>query len=200
MSAQSGVLAGRGMARQLPVRLCAVLAERLGSLAAGRRSVERQALLRAIRDLGPRAGGQPAVARIVSDRGGRPVLLVADHGPGTLVVRAIRRPRSGPEVTLLAAVHGRRATIRNIQCRGSCAINQGLGTAVLKLAESLLADEGVTLIEGALAPGDYGHRDRQMHFYRKNGYTVWVSGLSGFITKRLPLAGTEGRLLPIRPH
>lgn len=168
-----------------PLRLTGLIASRIRSAAARRRLSRRRALQRTLDELRQGARGSLAAGLIVADKGGRPVLLVADRGPDTVVVRAIGRPHSGPDIVLLAAVRGRLATIRNIHCRGPGVINRGLGTAVLGLAESLLSEAGVTMVEGVLAPGDYGHRDRQLYFYRKNGYAVCLSGRAGVISKAL---------------
>ncbi len=130
------------------------------------------------------AGSAPAL--LARDKDGRPVLLDYDLRGETLLVRAFRSYRAGPAAVLLASLDGERATLRSIGCFGPGSLNRGLGTALLRLAEDVMARHGVTRVTGSLAPADLDHRDRQVHFYLKNGYEVRLRGLSGTVTKTLP--------------
>ncbi len=118
------------------------------------------------------------------DKQGRPILLVADHGESSLLVRALR-PNGDCETTLLAHVDGDVATIRSIACRNEECLSQGIGTAVLRYAEENLALAGAVKVVGWLSAADADHRDRQVHFYRKNGYDVVLEERTGRISKNL---------------
>lgn len=68
---------------------------------------------------------------------------------------------------------------------GDVHISQGIGSALLSAAEEIAMTKGATSISGELAAVDYGHRDRQRHFYNKHGYTIVESGKEGKISKSL---------------
>lgn len=158
------------------------LGDRLADLRR-RRELRRLSLaLRAHRGADPTGSGPH---RVVADKNGRPVLLLADSDPAFVVVRAVARRGAGPECVLLATIEDGIATIRTIQSRGEDSVGRGVGTAVLRFAEDLLGAAGVTRVTGRLSPGDIEHRNRQVHFYRKNGYSVTLDGLEGTIAKDL---------------
>ncbi len=118
-----------------------------------------------------RAGGDTLIL-LAEDKEGRPLRLAAALRGGSLVVRAHRRERAGPEAVLIAAVEGPEATVRNISFSSGVPLSQGIGTALLRFAEDILRDKGVTGMVGFLSRADAGHRERQVGFYLKNGYTV----------------------------
>ena len=123
--------------------------------------------------------------RSARDKDGDPLLLVADRNGPSLLVRAFRNKRKGQEAVLIASVAGETATIRNIGGFSEDSVGYGVGTALLRFAEEVLAGQGVRAVSGWLAAGDVGHRDRQVRFYVKNGYQVRLTGPTGGVSKSL---------------
>lgn len=50
--------------------------------------------------------------------------------------------------------------------------NIGIGTEVLKYLEEIAIKYNVKHIVGELSPVDFDHKDRLLHFYKKNGYEI----------------------------
>jgi len=146
-------------------------------------------------------GEAPAfqAAGTARDKNGRPLVLRADLRAGSLVVRAFYRGRTRPLAVLLATLDGPEATLRDIGCFAPGALNKGVGTALLTFAEEVFRRHGVVRVTGALSAADADHRDRQVHFYLKNGYDVTLEpDRTGRITKSLAAAAPPPGTAPGR--
>lgn len=127
-----------------------------------------------------------SLSRNAEDKEGRPLRLLADLRGNSLVVRGVYRDQARNEAVLFATLEGRQATIRDIGCFARGSLNKGIGTALLLFAEDIMREQGVGRLTGLLSAADSGHRDRQVHFYLKNGYEVLLKpDRSGEIAKSL---------------
>lgn len=93
-----------------------------------------------------------------------------------------------PTARLSAEVREEVAEIIDIQ---SSRHGEGVGSALLKLAEETFRALGANRINGWLSPvdarmfDDPDRRERQIAFYKKNGYSVSVNGDEGTVRKKI---------------
>lgn len=76
------------------------------------------------------------------------------------------------------------ATIDDIQ-NSSDSVNRGYGTLAWAFTESILSECHYHSVTGLLASVDLGHRNRQVHFYEKLGFTITLDDTVGSIRKAL---------------
>jgi len=129
--------------------------------------------------------------RWATDRRNAPVLLFAhwledatDPAEAFLTILVHVHPRAHSMI-VFAQIRNQAAEL--IDMKGSEHHNRGLGTLALAFLDEIACELGAETIEGWLSPVDLDHRPRQVHFYEKNGYTVWISEdrSEGRIVKRL---------------
>ena len=120
--------------------------------------------------------------KFVTDKQGSPALLFGILMEELLLLRV--HQASPCRFALKGIIDGETGEIADIE-NDPRAANRGLGTELLLFAEEIFRQLGVIEVTGWLSPVDEGHRDRQVHFYGKNGYTVNLQGEEGQIHKRL---------------
>jgi len=147
--------------------------------------VRRAALVRRLTRMSGSASDREIARRLTTDKHGEPLLVRADRCGSSLLVRAFRAGSQRHEAVLFATLEGDRATLRDIGGFSPGAVNRGVGTALLRLAEEVFRGAGVRRVVGYLAPTDPAHRERQVHFYLKNGYDVTLNGGVGRLEKVL---------------
>ena len=62
-------------------------------------------------------------------------------------------------------------------------LNQGIGTEILIYLEQIAKEANIDVITGWLSPVDFGHKDRLIHFYIKNGFDIKKKSNQFYIEK-----------------
>lgn len=58
-------------------------------------------------------------------------------------------------------------------------INEGIGTELLNYVDEIARAQGLSSIKGYLSNRDFDHRDRLLHFYQKNGFSMALGEIPG---------------------
>jgi len=106
----------------------------------------------------------------VVDKHGFPVCLLHikdDESYGTIYFIV----DSGYTDRLFYEIYGKEY-IYLVDIQGYRTINKGIGTEAIRLLCDIAKKGGIKQIKGFLSPVDEDHVNRQLHFYRKNGFIV----------------------------
>lgn len=136
------------------------------------------------------AGLKETRAVIAVDKDGTPMLLFADWAPNAarpkqidLYISAYYDKKTRVAYAPFELTDGLMLIV-DIQSDENY-ISKNIGTLVLELAEDILITLGACAAFGELSPVDAMHRSRQVHFYKKNGYTVVEHDSEGAVRKHL---------------